>query len=281
MQILNAIKANKCFHKTTAFDFLKTFRIGVYGFFQIYSIFFLHNKSHENCADIQIMKLIILAQIITLLVTQLVLLGNAKTECSISNFDLAFPNYDYIVYGIRSDTKIFIAPKNLLKKHTDEKFRFALKNDYEPATQATEAILYYEAFMVEVHGLLQFIAFWQEPIYRDVGVTEVFGLSRLTYVEAFRLGFEPRENQLLSSIQHTTLLYFSDLTTNHLKLRTTKDGRIFVFKTATNHNRQYEIILGRTGAKLFVENTIVTNSPPRISRDVIILGNHNNEYKKW
>ncbi|KAM3716690.1 Threonine--tRNA ligase [Dirofilaria immitis] len=167
-------------------------------------------------------------------------------ECNAEFFKTAFPDPDYIIYGMREDTNIVLLPSDILNNTA---IINKLPNLLDDDTSSKQEIEHHEAMLIEVHGLLQFITIWQE--YVSTG--KLYTITRLSYFEAFRLVFVPTIDKIVYKAMLTTLMYFSDLSKSHFVFKTTKDSELFLHQQGHGILVQYQIIFGRAGTKLFIQ----------------------------
>uniref|UniRef100_A0A915Q5T1 Uncharacterized protein n=1 Tax=Setaria digitata TaxID=48799 RepID=A0A915Q5T1_9BILA len=175
-------------------------------------------------------------------------------DCRISNFKKAFPDQDYLVYGIREDSNILLVPSAVVEQSLSS---YHFEKLVQADNGSVSSIENYNAMLIEVHGLLQFLTVWQE--YKSTG--KIYTVTRLSYFGAFRLVFVPTVQKVSFRAELTTLAYFSDLSTNRFAFKTTKGSRVFFYQNAKDFSAQYEIIFGRAGTKLFIEKIQKIGSP--------------------
>ncbi|EFO13483.1 hypothetical protein LOAG_15046 [Loa loa] len=149
----------------------------------------------------------------------------------------AFPDPDYVIYGLREDKNILLLPSDIANNISTDKKLPSLLDDNLTGGQDIE---HYNAMLIEVHGLLQFITLWQE--IRSTG--KLYTLTRLAYFEAFRLVFVPTPNKIVYGAMVTTLMYFSDLAQNPFTFKTTADNRVFLYQEGMGRTGPYEIVFG-------------------------------------
>uniref|UniRef100_A0A0R3RH36 LAM_G_DOMAIN domain-containing protein n=1 Tax=Elaeophora elaphi TaxID=1147741 RepID=A0A0R3RH36_9BILA len=174
----------------------------------------------------------------------------------------AFPNPNYIIYGLRDDSNILLLPSTVARNASAIK-RLAYLLDDESSATSKKNIEHYNAMLIEVHGLLQFITIWQETA---ASTGKLYTFTRLSYFEAFRLVFVPTPTKIIHAATFTTLMYFSDLSKRHFSYQTTADSRVFLYQIGEGRIGQYEIIFGRAGTKLFIDgirkSTKTWSEPP-------------------
>ncbi|VDM92245.1 unnamed protein product, partial [Onchocerca ochengi] len=188
--------------------------------------------------------------IITVLLNQRLI--ECQTECSGKNFKTALPDPDYVIFGTRNDTRVVLLPSSLINNSS---IINKLPNLLEADILTTgKKIYHYDAMLIEVHGLLQFLTTWQEATIDGT----FYMTTILSYFEGFRLEFVPTVDKIIHKTKLTTLMYFSDLQYPYYHFKTTKDSEVFFAQVVEEDNppEQYQIVFGRAGTKLFVQETL-------------------------
>ncbi|VIO98964.1 Uncharacterized protein BM_BM10521 [Brugia malayi] len=167
-------------------------------------------------------------------------------ECDVKLLKTAFPDPDYLIYGLREDRSILLLPSDIVNNDSvSEKLPSLLDDGLSKGPD----INHYDAMLIEVHGLLQFITIWQE--IHSTG--RLYTFTRLSYFEAFRLVFVPTPSKIVYEATFTTLMYFSDLAQNYFIFKTTADNKVFFYQIGEGRTGSYQIIFGRAGTKLFIQ----------------------------
>ncbi|VDN84053.1 unnamed protein product [Brugia pahangi] len=167
-------------------------------------------------------------------------------ECDVKLLKTAFPDPDYLIYGLREDRSILLLPSDIVNNDSVSKKLPSLLDD---GLSKGPDINHYDAMLIEVHGLLQFITVWQE--IHSTG--KLYTFTRLSYFEAFRLVFVPTPSKIVYEATFTTLMYFSDLAQNYFIFKTTADNKVFFYQIGEGRTGSYQIIFGRAGTKLFIQ----------------------------
>ncbi|VDM92219.1 unnamed protein product, partial [Litomosoides sigmodontis] len=173
----------------------------------------------------------------------------------------AFPDNDYVIYGLRYDGNILLLPSSIAR---DESVVAKLPDllDMQIYADLVEVPGFvpsrFSAALIEVRGLLQFIATWGENIPDN---SNKYSYTRVTYVEAFRLLFTPTPDEIIHPATFTTLFYFSDTDQHFFSFKTTADSRLIFHQIGYYRNGTYEVTLGRTGTKLFVHKITKFKDP--------------------
>ncbi|VDK53551.1 unnamed protein product [Gongylonema pulchrum] len=94
--------------------------------------------------------------------------------------------------------------------------------------------------MIEVQGVLQFFAIWQDELDYPADVPTC---TRLSYLEAFHLTIRPTPKEFVASKAATyqTLLCFTDSPSKPFRFRGTRDNRLLAHQDGSNE--QFEIFL--------------------------------------
>ncbi|CAG9540674.1 unnamed protein product [Cercopithifilaria johnstoni] len=216
------------------------------------------------------MNLITIVAIVALLSKRLI----RCDECNTDLLQLAFPDPDYVIYGLREDKNMLILPSDIASNRS---VMMGLKDllDGGISTKSEEDNDHFYAILIEVQGLLQFITLWQE---KAPSAGKLYSLTRLSYFGAFRLAFTPTPTKIIHETKLITLMYFSDLSHQQFHFKTTRDSRLFLQQIG-DFDGQYEIVFGRIGMKLFIDK-ISKNSDPFIEPTTNIMA-VSNETTKW
>lgn len=97
---------------------------------------------------------------------------------------------------------------------------------------------FFQAFLTEVHGLLQFLVIWQETAPSK---SRLYTLTRVSYFETFRLAFTPTTTKIVHEAEFTPLFYFSDLSEIYFVFKITAESRFYLYQNGEGSIGHYEI----------------------------------------